>query len=263
MGKPTTIALPEVDAPSNGNSTDVAGVGIHLSLQGKGGVGKSLVASILAQYFTARNRPVQCIDTDPVNSTLSQYRALNVERLNVLNENTVDQRIFDVLMERLLTQEGTFVIDNGASTFIPLWAYIVDNGVIDLLRRSGRRIYVHTVLTGGHGLLDTLSGFKSLAINTETRNIVVWLNNYFGPIEAEGKRFNDMTVYRDHNDRVFGTVLLPKKNPDTFGRDLEEVIARKLTISEAIDHREFTIMTRQRLKIIQREWFEQLEKLGF
>ena len=62
MGKPTTIALPEVDTPSNRNSTDASGVDIHLSLQGKGGVGKSLVASILAQYFTARNRPVQCID---------------------------------------------------------------------------------------------------------------------------------------------------------------------------------------------------------
>src|SRR4051812_14654472 len=36
---------------------------IHLSLQGKGGVGKSLVASILAQYFRARGLAVRCIDT--------------------------------------------------------------------------------------------------------------------------------------------------------------------------------------------------------
>src|ERR1700689_2731307 len=35
---------------------------IHLSLQGKGGVGKSLIASILAQYFTDRCREIQCID---------------------------------------------------------------------------------------------------------------------------------------------------------------------------------------------------------
>jgi len=39
---------------------------IHLSLQGKGGVGKSLVASILAQYFNSRGKRIQCIDTDPV-----------------------------------------------------------------------------------------------------------------------------------------------------------------------------------------------------
>ena len=48
---------------------DVATGSIHLSLQGKGGVGKSLTASILAQYFRQRGHDVQCIDTDPVNQT--------------------------------------------------------------------------------------------------------------------------------------------------------------------------------------------------
>ena len=38
---------------------------IHLSLQGKGGVGKSLIASILAQYLLKRGKPVRCVDTDP------------------------------------------------------------------------------------------------------------------------------------------------------------------------------------------------------
>jgi CO dehydrogenase nickel-insertion accessory protein CooC1 len=38
---------------------------IHLSLQGKGGVGKSLIASILAQYFVENGHKVECVDTDP------------------------------------------------------------------------------------------------------------------------------------------------------------------------------------------------------
>src|SRR5579859_3467685 len=42
---------------------------IHLTLQGKGGVGKSLVASILAQYFRHHGREIRCIDSDPVNQT--------------------------------------------------------------------------------------------------------------------------------------------------------------------------------------------------
>ncbi len=56
---------PEAVLTGPGNS-------IHLSLQGKGGVGKSLVASILAQYFLHTGRDLCCIDTDPVNQTLSQ-----------------------------------------------------------------------------------------------------------------------------------------------------------------------------------------------
>jgi len=55
---------------------------IHLSLQRQKRVGKSLIASILAQYFTDRCREIQCIDTDPVNRTLFQYKALNVSRSN-------------------------------------------------------------------------------------------------------------------------------------------------------------------------------------
>src|ERR1041384_958119 len=143
---------------------------IHLSLQGKGGVGKSLVASILAQYFNARGKAVRCVDTDPVNRTLFQYKALNVNRLELLREGSIDQRGFDSLMETLLTEDATFIVDNGASTFIPLWSYILENSAVDVLTRAGKRLYVHTVITGGQALLDTLHGFKSLAESTSERN---------------------------------------------------------------------------------------------
>jgi hypothetical protein len=55
-------------------------------------------------------------------------------------------------MERLLTEDAIFIVDNGASTFIPLWSYIFENDVLDLLRASGRRMCVHTVVTGGQAL---------------------------------------------------------------------------------------------------------------
>jgi CO dehydrogenase nickel-insertion accessory protein CooC1 len=102
----------------NGKTPDAADEPIstiHLSLQGKGGVGKSLVASILAQYLLQRGKTVRCIDTDPVNKTLSQYRGLPTEQLKLLREGGVDQRGFDSLMEQLLTDESSvFVVDNGA-----------------------------------------------------------------------------------------------------------------------------------------------------
>lgn len=131
---------------------------IHLSLQGKGGVGKSFIASILAQYFGARGKRIRCIDTDPVNTTLFQYKALGVSRLELLQDGSIDQRGFDVLMECLLTEDATFVVDNGASTFIPLWSYILENNAVEVLRQAGKRLYVHTVITGGQALLDTLHG---------------------------------------------------------------------------------------------------------
>jgi hypothetical protein len=234
---------------------------IHLSLQGKGGVGKSLVASILAQYFQARDKKIHCIDTDPVNRTLFQYTALNVTRLELLRDGSIDARGFDTLMELLLTDDTTFVVDNGASTFIPLWNYMLENSVLDVLSAAGKRLYVHTVITGGQALLDTLLGFKSLAGSTADQNIIVWLNEYFGRIERDGKKFEEMSAYRESKDKIFGFVHLPKRNQDTFGRDLEEAISQKLTLGEAIKDGPFSIMSKQHLKMMQRDWFEQLDRL--
>jgi len=243
----------------NGDST------IHLTLQGKGGVGKSLVAAILAQFFKNSGRDVSCIDTDPVNRTFAQYAALGADRLQLRDEhNRIDQRSFDVLMERFLTQDGaTFVVDNGASTFLPLWHYLLENNALDYLRGNGRKVYVHTVITGGQALVDTLNGFHELAQTTQERNIVVWVNEYFGRVEADGKKLTEMAAFRDNAEKVCGAVVLAKRNQDTFGRDLEEMIAAKLTFKEAINDGKLPIMAKQRLKLVQRDIFEQLEKMVF
>jgi len=238
---------------------------IHLTLQGKGGVGKSLIASVLAQYFREHGLDVRCVDTDPVNRTLSQYSALGADRLNLRDEhNRIDQRSFDTLMERFLTEDGaTFVVDNGASTFLPLWHYLLENSALEYLRQQERRVYVHTVITGGQALIDTLNGFNELAQTTQERNIVVWVNEYFGRVEADGKKFSEMAAYRDNADKVCGAVIFTKRNQDTFGRDVEDMISAKLTFQEAINTARMTIMAKQRLKVVQRDLFEQLDQLAF
>jgi hypothetical protein len=220
-----------------------------------------LVASILAQYFMENSRRVECVDTDPVNQTFAQYRALGARHVELMRDGNIDQRGFDALMERLLTEDGVFVVDNGASTFIPLWSYILENNVQELLRQAGKKLYVHTVVTGGQALADTLKGFRSLAESTSERNIIVWVNEYFGRVERDGKQFVDMNAYKESAEKVFGWVHLVKRNQDTFGRDFEELIARKLTMREAIAEGGVSLMSKQRLKVIQRDLFGQIDRL--
>jgi hypothetical protein len=244
----------------NGASNKAGDSGsIHLSLQGKGGVGKSFAASVLAQYFQARDKPLRCIDTDPVNKTLTQFEALHVEPLVLLSEGRIDQGAFDVLIDKLVKGSETFVVDNGASTFIPLWHYMLESNAIEVLTNAGRTLYVHTVVTGGQALSDTLKGFGQIAETTSSRNVVVWINEFFGRVQYEGKSFADLKVFKDNAHKVHGSVALPRRNPDTFGRDIDAVISRKLTFEEAIQDAAFSIMTRQRLKMVQREMFEQLD----
>lgn len=119
---------------------------IHIALQGKGGVGKSLISAILSQYLSSRGQDVHGIDADPVNQTFSEYGGLAVECLNLLKEGSVDQRQFDLLMERLFTESGTFVVDTGASTFIPLLALHP--------RKSCSRLFATERETGVHPFGD-------------------------------------------------------------------------------------------------------------
>src|ERR1700692_1912039 len=197
------------------------GTSIHISLQGKGGVGKSLISVILSQDLLSKGQDVRGIDADPVNQTLSEYRGLAVTCLNLLKEGSVDQREFDLLIERFLTESGTFVVDTGASTFIPLWHYILENHALDYLRERGKRVFVHSVITGGQSLNDTLAGFEQLAETTREKNIVVWLNEFFGAVLPAGKPFHEMTVCKKHADKVHGSVAIVRRTVDTFGRDVE------------------------------------------
>jgi hypothetical protein len=234
---------------------------IHIALQGKGGVGKSLISAILSQYLSSRGQDVRGIDVDPVNQTFSEYGGLTVECLNLLRDGSVDQREFDLLMERFLRESGTFVVDTGASTFIPLWHYILENHALDYLRQKGKRVFIHSVITGGQSLNDTVSGFEQLAETTREKNIVVWLNEYFGPVLQEGVGFADMPVCKNHARKLHGSVAIVRRTVDTFGRDMEEMISRKLTFEEAVKSTDFTIMTKQRLLVVQRDLFEQLDRI--
>ncbi len=108
---------------------------INFILQGKGGVGKSFATSILSQYFIDEKKleNVVVADTDPVNTTTAKVKRLNAEIIKIVENNNIVQSKFDSMFESIL--EGgniNFVIDNGASTFLPLLQYFDDNYVMDM-----------------------------------------------------------------------------------------------------------------------------------
>ena len=163
---------------------------IHMMLQGKGGVGKSLIAALLAQYMLSKARTPLCIDTDPVNATFHGYQALQVRRIDLMEEEEINPRGFDALIDLVAQAQGDAIIDNGASSFVPLSHYLISNQIPALLAELDHLLVVHTVITGGQALLDTISGFAHLASQfpPETR-FIAWLNPYWGPVEHEGNGF--------------------------------------------------------------------------
>lgn len=233
---------------------------IHMVLQGKGGVGKSLIAAALAQYKKGKGQNPLCIDTDPVNATFAGYQALEVRKLNIMEGDEINSRNFDIMVEWLAGATDDVVIDNGASTFVPLAHYLISNDVGALLAEMGHRLVIHSVVTGGQALVDTLSGFAQLAGQFPApASFVVWLNQYWGPIEHEGRGFEQLKAYKEHKDRVSAILTIPQLKEETYGRDFSEMLQERITFDEALESSTRTIMTKQRLRILREKLFEQMD----
>jgi nitrogenase subunit NifH len=236
---------------------------VHFTLQGKGGVGKTFISVLLAQYLQSIGQDVKCVDTDPVNQTLSNYKALNAQYLKLTEKDSsaISSRNFDTLMERLLNESGSFIVDNGAASFIPFSNYIIENDAIEMIEKTGRTVHVHTIITND-ALTDTVTGFVALARQPIIKRITVWLNEFFGTIEYDGKAFNEMKAYLEHKDKVHGIIRIPRRNQETFTQDIEQMIKKRLTFAEIANNKDFTLMAKSRLNRVKADIFAQLDTIG-
>ena len=235
----------------------------HISLQGKGGVGKSVVASLLAQYRQDKGKLEQCVDTDPVNATLSGYKNLPTKRLDLLKDNRINESQYDELIETIISApvDSDIVVDTGAVSFVSLTSYLMENDAFDVLAAENKTVVLHVVITGGQAMTDCLAGLDALATQVPLSVIiVVWLNEYFGPVQSGGKKFEDMQVYKDHADRIFGVVTLHQRS-ELFIADTQRMLEQHQTFADIIDDKKITFMSRNRLRIVRDELWQQLDNI--
>jgi hypothetical protein len=229
----------------------------HCILQTKGGIGKSVAAAWLAQYFLNQGRAVVAIECDQSNRTLSRYERLQTERLDLLDKDQqIDRRRFDALMERLVEDaDPTIIMDNGQASFVPLTRYLVECDALSLLKEAGRQSYVHCVVTGGQLGPSTLSGLEQiLGALADSAQIVIWRNAYFGPIDEEAYQ----KIVEASGAKLPEPVHLERWSKP-FEDDVQEMLQRFLTFEEAVQSPDLGLMTRQRLAMVQRRIFGELQ----
>lgn len=233
---------------------------VHITMQGKGGAGKSFVTSILAQYLKKRvgDETVHCYDTDPINPTLSRYNALQPNIINILEDGKINSRHFDDLMDEILAKDGVGVIDTGAGTFVPLMYYFDDNYIPDWFFDNEINLIVHVPIVGGQALNDCLTVLKQI-LDSVGCEVVVWLNHFQGKIND----FTKSAIYKEYESRFLGVMEIKNRDSDTFGKDLERMTEMNLTFDEVNQSSEFKGMERNRLKHFARELFEDLDKIPF
>lgn len=223
---------------------------IHFILQGKGGVGKSMVAVLLYQALEHFEKEVLAYDTDPVNTTLASFREFNVTALNIMKDGNINARMFDALLEYLANApEGSHVIvDNGASSFLALGRYMEESEVLPILTEAGHAVFFHSIVAGGQAIGDTLKGLARLAVNFPESPLVVWLNPYFGEIALDGQEFEEFQIYKKYSPQFHALIRLPEGNKTLIGKDLEELLAKRQSFAAGINGSSTSIAVKARLR---------------
>lgn len=253
-------------ATASASSMNEAPVGaprkLHFVLQGKGGVGKTFVSLLLAQCIQEMGEPLILVDTDPVNASLSSLSNMESEHVSIFAGKKVDTRALDLFTERLADADANVVIDNGASSFVPVSQYLLENDVAGILEEAGRQVVVHTIITGGPGMLDTIKGFATIVESfPPSVQIVVWLNEFFGPIvNANGKPFEELSAFTQHRDRVLGLVRLAALSEEASS-DLQDMIGKRLSFADALapDNAKLLRVQKSRLFKVKQALWPQIE----
>jgi hypothetical protein len=235
---------------------------VHVVLQNKGGIGKTIASMNLTQYLRdSRNLTVQAIDLDPMSHTLAEYPGLRAKPVDLFETGhaNLNGTGIDGLAESMLTDDASFVIDNGAAGFVRFGAYLAESEFSALLAEHGRDLIIHAVIAGADMTPQCILGLDTiLTAFPASVPVVVWLNEHHGPIEIDGLGFKDMKIYRDNAARFSGLVRLPRLSP-LFLQDFNEMLRRRLTYAEAINSPDFHIMNKQRLVMVRREVWKQLD----
>ena len=232
---------------------------VHIALQGKGGIGKSLVCRFLGEH-----RDAVCIDADPENRTLSECRSLDVKEHELLDRRkSIDQFAIDALMETVIEETADIVIDIGASSYVEVNAYFVENDLEQLFKDSGKDLWIHLLVVGGPMQGSCLrSVTERIKSNKDTAAVCVWENEYFGPIEIETENAGEFETLSESGILVaagFNHVILPQRGKLFVGA-LESMIGNGLTFGEAIDSAR-SVLSKSRIKTQRDELWAQLDQL--
>ena len=234
---------------------------VHMVAQGKGGMGKTFIASLVVQYLQGKTTHLHCYDTDPQNHSFANYPAFNAEVINILNDDdSINTRPFDDLVEALIYQDGFAVVDNGSATFSPLMNYMAENDTANALAEEGVRLVFHVPLDGGQALTECVKGLDKI-LEKHNADVIVWLNEHNGKIELKGKTFKEFSVYKANQERILGIVKIESLAADTYGKDITTMTEMNLTFEEVKVSPEFRFAEKRRLNMVKESIFSQLDAI--
>jgi hypothetical protein len=228
---------------------------IHLIGGEKGGVGKSVVARLLAQYMIDNEIPFVGFDTDRSHGSLLRFYT-DFASPTIID----DYQSLDAIIETALANpKQRILVDLAAQTHYPLTKWIAESGVLELAEEFGISLCYWNVMDSGKDCVDLLA--KLLDQYGTRLNYILVQNQIrdesFSLLESSGVKdralaFNArvMTLKRLHSPvmtKIDGTSssfwVAKNKDADNLSG--------------------LGLLERQRVKIWLRHAYNQIQSLGF
>ena len=226
---------------------------IHLVGGEKGGVGKSLMARLLAQYMIDHELPFLGFDTDRSHGALMRFYAgyaspVAIDRIESL----------DAIVEAAVDQPGRrILVDLAAQTHDPLATWMEEAGVLSLADELGMKLFYWHVMDSGKDSVDLLrrlldrfgTGMAYVLVRNQVRG------SDFSALEQSGeqaravamgahvvsvKKLHESAIQKiDNTSSSFWKAKSGEKDPSGLG-----------------------LMDRQRVKMWLRDVYRELDEVG-
>ncbi|CAN5440905.1 hypothetical protein BH09PSE5_BH09PSE5_49300 [soil metagenome] len=220
----------------------------------KGGVGKSVVARLLAQYMIDHEMPFIGFDTDRSHGSLLRFYANYASPVVIDNYGSMD-KIIEAAVE---VPERRVLVDLAAQTHAPLVKWMDESGVLDMADESGMSVRYWHVMDSGKDACDML---KRLLDRFGARlNYVVVLNQ----LRAETFEIFEQSGEKERAASLGAKIITIKRLHDTVIAKIDASSSSFWTATQTPDMAPSTLgmMERQRAKMWLKAAYAEIDKAG-
>ncbi|MDO9268793.1 MAG: mobilization protein [Methylobacter sp.] len=227
---------------------------IHFIGGEKGGVGKSVVARVLAQYMIDNEIPFIGFDTDRSHGSLLRFYT------DYASPTVIDNyQSLDAIMETALANpEQRILVDLAAQTHHPLAKWIDESGVLELAEELGIALYYWNVMDSGKDCVDLLG--KLLDQYDSRLNYILVQNqlrdDHFTILESSGVKERALAL----NAKVITLKRLHAPVMTKIDGNSSSFWAAKNKDTESLNA--LGLLDRQRVKIWLRHAYNEIQSVG-
>lgn len=224
---------------------------IHLIDGEKGGVGKSLFARVLIQYFMDKKYPFLAVDADRSNPDVSRiYESVCREALFSEDEKKFYEadKIFEWAFD------NSIIVNLPAQVYPVVTSWIEKNNLIELGKQSKITFCKWFVCTGGY---DSVQLFLKSVQHFDKKIAHILVRN-FG-LEDDWSSVEEMEEVQNAIKKYDVKVI---DFPKLYSRERNAIDARGITFELARNSQEFGVLGRQRIKSFMLSAYEAFETTG-